>query len=68
MVHDDRPSLKVSNWTACADDVAHIEVDIGTLIAAAQPDGMNTKAEKLCADKGVDHEGHPEIRFRISRA
>lgn len=50
MFHDDRPPLKVSNWTACVDDGAHIELGIDIMIVAAQPDGMNTKAGKLCAE------------------
>jgi hypothetical protein len=47
--------LKVSNWTTCIDDEAHddeahIEIGTGAMIAAAQPDEMNTKVGKLCAE------------------
>lgn len=62
---DDRPPLKVPHWTACADEVAHIEIGTGTMIAADQPDGMNTKAEVVPAVEGSIMKG---IRKSASRS
>jgi hypothetical protein len=45
-----------------------VEIGTGTMIAAAQPNGMTRRREKYAWSKGVDHEGHLEIRFEINCA